>query len=375
MEVLHICSGYPDTKLYQNLVKELDHKNIKQLMYVPYNSDNIKNKRILTKAKNVEYVFSSPFNKLDRILYYTKINKIYKDIVSKVELEQTNIVHAHFLFSNGGVAYRLKKEYGIDYIVAVRNTDVNYFFKYAKHLRKYGVKIIKEAKKVIFISPSYKEYVIEQFIPSNLQERVRTKSYVIPNGIDEFWLDNINVYKRFNNISPSINLIFVGELNKNKNVVNSIKALNVLKKKGYDVQLDIIGEGPLESELKELINSTENKDNITMHGYINNKNKLMELYRKSDIFIMPSHQETFGLVYIEAMSQGLPVIYSKGQGIDGYFGENEIGVAVSSNNIEEIADGVITIEKNYKKMYDSAIRVVSDFSWSKIARDYVNIYE
>ena len=72
---------------------------------------------------------------------------------------------------------KLKRQYGIPYIVAVRNTDVNLFFKKMIHLRKLGINIMKEADKVIFLSNTYKDQVIE--IYSKLQDESIIKSVVI----------------------------------------------------------------------------------------------------------------------------------------------------------------------------------------------------
>lgn len=375
MKVLHICSGYPDTDLYRNLLKELDHKDVKQVMYVPYKTNQIKNKRMIEDAKDIDYVFSQPHNKFDKFLYHSKINKILKDIKETVDLSQINLTHAHFMFSNGGAAYRLKKETGIDYIVAVRNTDVNVFFKYGVHLRGFGVKILKEAKKIIFLSPAYKNYVIEHYIPSNLKENIANKSYIIPNGIDDFWFENSNSTKIDPHDTTKIRLVFVGELNKNKNVFTSMKAVNYLKEKGYEVRFDIIGTGPIEEELQAWITRSNNQGNIILHGYIKDKNKLIKIYREADIFLMPSFNETFGLVYIEAMTQGLPVIYSKGQGIDGYFKEGEVGFSVSPASIEDISIKIENIIKNYDQIYHNVMQVVNDFQWDKVADSYKALYE
>ncbi|SDM56591.1 glycosyltransferase family 4 protein [Sediminibacillus halophilus] len=374
MKILHICSGYPDTKLYQNLLRELDNKNIDQTMYVPYKTSEISNKRILDNAKHTEYIFSSPYTKLDRILYYPKINKILKDLKMRVDFRKVELIHAHFLFSNGGIAYKLKKEIGIDYIVAVRNTDINYFFKYAIHLRSLGIKILASAKKVVFLSPAYKSFLLDNYIPNHLKDEIHQKSVVIPNGVDNFWLENINVNKQEYNEENNIRLIFIGELNNNKNVKSSIRAVTILKDKGYRVKFDIIGSGADEDELKILIKETNNQDSIKLHGFIEDKNLLIRLLRKAHVFIMPSYNETFGLVYIEAMTQGLPVIYSKGQGIDGYFREGQVGFSVSPDNTEEIAFKIQSILKDYNKIYINAINAVNKFEWSKIANEYIELY-
>ena len=63
-----------------------------------------------------------------------------------------DVIHPHTVFSGGYVARLLKKTYGIPYIVAVRNTDVNVFFKYMFHLRRIGVRVMQDASCVVFLS-------------------------------------------------------------------------------------------------------------------------------------------------------------------------------------------------------------------------------
>ena len=89
---------------------------------------------------------------------------------------------------------------------------------------------------------------------------------------------------------------------------------------------------------------------------------------------MPSKRETFGLVYVEAMSQGLPVIYTKGQGFDTQFKEGEVGYHVQYNDAEEIAETILKIAKNYKKMSENAIKKSEEFNWEDISKIYIENY-
>lgn len=374
MKVLHLSSSYPFTDLYKNLLNELDKRNINQSMYVPIDKSTLINTRILGNARCIDYTFSCPFNKIDRYIYYTKINKIYNDIKIRKNLGRIDLTHAHFLFSDGGVAYKIKKKFNTDYIVAVRNSDVNFFFKYGIHIRKYGVKILVEAKKIIFLSPAYKDFVIKKYVPIHLQNMMEEKSVVIPNGIDEFWLDHLNTSKELNRNYKKIKLIYVGEINQNKNVHSSIKALKLLKDNGYNVSFDIIGEGPYEDKIKKMITDLELQDSVRMFGYISSKNKLIEMYRTADIFLMPSYKETFGLVYIEAMTQGLPIIYSRGQGVDGYFENGKVGYRVLSNDVVDIKNEILKIKQNYTSISKNAIEKSKEFKWSEISNTYIDIY-
>ncbi|WP_230500120.1 glycosyltransferase family 4 protein, partial [Sutcliffiella rhizosphaerae] len=374
MDILHICSGYPDTNLYKCMLEEIDKKKVNQIMYVPYKSEFIQNKRLLSNPSNTKFIFSNPYNKLDRILYFTKIDKIFSDIKINIELGNIKMVHAHFLFSNGSIAYKLKKTAGIDYVVAVRNTDINYFFKYAIHLRSFGLKILREAKYIIFLSPAYRNFMLDNYIPLSIQDEIIKKSLVIPNGIDDFWQQNKNKHRSSLCEMSRVKLIFIGELNKNKNVHSTIKALKILVDQGLNVQFDIIGKGDNFENLESLIKELNLQDHVNFHGYINDKRQLLRLLRSAHIFVMPSFRETFGLVYIEAMSQGLPIIYTKGQGVDGYFSIGQVGFPVNPNNIRDISKNILKIIHDYNNLSQNALLKSTEFEWNKIVEDYINIY-
>ena len=88
---------------------------------------------------------------------------------------------------------------------------------------------------------------------------------------------------------------------------------------------------------------------------------------------MPSKFELFGLVYIEALSQGKPVLYSKGEGIDGFLTNYRAGKAVDPDNADAIANGIKEIVKNYKD-YTDFDEIVLPFNWDTIASVYRKLY-
>jgi len=372
VKVLQLCADYPYTKLYRELAQSLDVINIEQLIYVPLRKDKEFSESIGDKLRNTNFIYSKVFNNIDRLFYNRKINKILSDVENKIDFEKIDLVHAHFLFSMGGIALKLKREKNIDYIVSVRNTDVNVFLKYMFHVRKIGINIMKEAKKIIFISPMYKEFVIDRYIPHQLRNYIDQKSVIIPNGVNPFWLQNKYVRPEYKN-NKKVSLIYVGEFTKNKNIDVSIKAVRKLKKLGYNANFIIVGgRGDYEYKIKKL--AKKNQDIVEIYDRIEEKEKLLNIYRKADIFVMPSHYETFGLVYIEAMSQGLPIIYTKGQGIDGYFEDGKVGYSVTPKDINEIVEKIEIIICNYNKISKNCYNLVEKFSWNKIAKMYNNIY-
>jgi glycosyltransferase involved in cell wall biosynthesis len=89
---------------------------------------------------------------------------------------------------------------------------------------------------------------------------------------------------------------------------------------------------------------------------------------------MPSFKETFGVVYIEALSQGLPVIYSRGQGIDGFFAPHTVGEAVDPDDIQGIGAAIEALMRRLDATVPLCMEKAKEFSWQGIARSYDEIY-
>ena len=81
-------------------------------------------------------------------------------------------------------------------------------------------------------------------------------------------------------------------------------------------------------------------------NYRGNAAELAKVMRQCAVFAMPSIYETFGLVYLEALSQNLPVIYTRGQGIDGLF-DNTVGIGTDPKSVEEICFSIKSILENH----------------------------
>jgi len=360
INILHICSYYYGTKLYKNLMNNLLKLNLDLTVYAPceYNYNYERNEKYLISSKC--------FKKWHRLFFFKKYNKIYNDLEGKIDVKKYDMIHAHSLFANGYVAYKLSKKYNIPYIVAVRNTDINVFFKYFFFLKKLGKKILKNASSVIFLSDSYKQYVTDKYIDVCEKEEFLNKAMVIPNGIDDEWFDSNISSKSMN--EKNINLVFTGRIDKNKNVFTTIKSCEILKNK-YNVTFTIIGKNCIKNFDKKI----ERFDYVKYLG-VKNIEEIKKIYKNADIFVMPSRFETFGLVYVEAMSQGLPIIYTKGQGFDGYYKDGVVGYSVKYNDYQEIAKNIEKIIKNYSKISDRCIKHSNEFKWCDIAKQYYNLY-
>ena len=365
MKILHINCNYVGTRLHKIMIKHLDKTGIDNFVFAPvYNlpKENEENKKV---------VVSKCFKKYDRIFFDYKSKKIRRALLMNYDISEFNLIHAYTLFTDGNVAYELKKKYPkIKYVVAIRNTDVNTFLKYMLHLRKRGIKIMQEASAIFFLSETYKRVVFNKYVPKNIQEELDKKTYIIPNGIDDFWISNSYEVKNVKSNSKNVNIIYAGRIDKNKNIETTQKSLKILQDNGYITQFSIAGK----IENKKIFNKIMSYENTKYYGE-KNKVELMKLYRKNDIFVMPSFSETFGLVYVEAMSQGIPVIYTRGQGFDGQFEEGIVGYSVNPKSKSEIADKIKMILKKYEEISENCIKKYTEYNWDKICDKYYQIYQ
>lgn len=367
MKILNVNSYYLSSSLYKPMEDSLLNIGFEIITYVPVYKGYKGRKEIDFELP--DYVnISKCYKKRDRLFFHLKHHKIKKDFFQKVRVTDYDILHAHSLFSNGYIAYKAFKKYQIPYIVAVRSTDINVFFKKMIHLRKLGINILMNAKKIIFLSEPHKEECLNKYIPQKYKKRFLNKTCVIPNGIDDFWLKNTNKNKLYfkNN---KIKLLYVGVINKNKNILTTIEAIKQLKQNGYDVQFTVVGRVIDRNIFNKII-----KYPFLQYIEPMPKEDLIQIYRENDIFVMPSIHETFGLVYAEALSQGLPVIYSKGQGFDRQFSEGEVGYAVDALSPSDIANKIQKIILDYDKISNKCIQLVEKFSWKNISEEYSDLY-
>lgn len=368
MKILHVNCNYLDSMLHQTMINTLSKYGVENEVFVPIYS--VEGHVVKTLEKYVKATVC--FNKVDRFAFHIKQSKIYRAIKKSYNISSFDCLHAYTVFTDGNVTRKLSVEYGIPYVVAVRNTDVNTFFKYMVHLRSTGVNVLRDASAIFFLSSTYKKEVLENYVPQELRQEIERKSYIVPNGIDEFWHNNKFVDRPYGKIvgrfkEKKLNLLYVGDIDHNKNVEETCETIKILQNKGWKIEFDVVGQIKSWSAFNRI------KSLVEYHQR-QPKEKLIEYFRKADIFVMPSHTETFGLVYVEAMSQGLPIIYTRGQGFDGQFREGEVGYAVSDSAPDELAERIVSCVENYEKISMAGLQGVSKYRWNRICEWYQEKY-
>jgi len=365
--VLHICNDLYYSKVHTNLYHKLDEADVKQIVFSPVHKQTPENHTF--ESKNTTFVYAHILKRIHKVFFFHKIERTVREIEKKVDLSQISCLHATTLFSDGMVAMELHRKYGIPYIVAVRNCDVNAFLRYMPHLWWVHRAVLESAGKVVFIAPALQQRLLKHPTLMGMRDNVAQKSTVIPNGINEFWINNLQTEN--NTVNPH-HLLYAGIFNRNKNLPRLIQTVLGLRAQFPDIHLDIAGGGG-DDEHHVLSLMEKHSDCIRYHGKITDLEEMKKLYRANHILAMPSKSETFGLVYVEAMSQGLSVLWSRGEAIDGMFPEH-IGESVNPLNINDMKTALEKMLRHPENYQTLPAETFNTFRWQHVAQQYQTLY-
>ncbi len=231
-----------------------------------------------------------------------------------------------------------------------------------------------ESKRVIVTSNSMKREVEEHFhLP-------QSKIDVIPNAIDtskyHVEVDREAVKRRYGIAPDSRIVLFIGRLVPQKGVEYLIKATPKIVSNHPNAYIVIVGDGWLKEHLLSLALSIKHK--ISFLGFLSDS-ELIELILSSDVLVVPSIYEPFGIVALEGMAAGVPVVASNVGGLAEIIEHDRTGVLVYTGDANSIAWGVnrILSDSNYARwLVENAKRKVQEiYSWDAVASRTVEVYE
>jgi glycosyltransferase involved in cell wall biosynthesis len=365
MTVLHIAHSRLESGAYSFLLDELSDL-VDQHCIVPWPINGQYSRNLPNDTSIVKCQYNMLYGQ-----YRIKNWLVYRALKAYIRSKSISfsLIHGHYVFTDGHVAHKLHKDYDVPYVVSFRKSDLD-IFRRRPHLRRIGFKILKEASKIVFISIAHYNAFFSEFLNIKEQDNIKEKSIVIPNGIDSFWIKRFYSQK-LKKLNKPINLLTVGWIQHNKNQLNVAKAIDKLKTT-FDLNIiyTVIGH-PREIEYANRLKSYDFVKYLPPVG----KEELLLEYRKADIFIMPSYNETFGLVYLEALTQHIPIIFTKQQGIDGFFPNAEYARSVDPNDINQISQVIKELIDSYGKLNYPKKLDFDRFKWNIIANQLFSIYK
>jgi len=269
-----------------------------------------------------------------------------------------DLIHAHYLFPDGYLAYLFGQKFQIPYVITIRNSDVVLL----KNLLpgdsdfKKAEKTINNAAKILCLNKSYKTFMDQKF---------HINAEIIPHGIEE------EAYAPDLSTSDKVRIITVSSAIKRKNIDWVIRAT-----KNYEgqqpIELEIYGEGVLLDELKQLANADQR---IVFKGKVP-RESVLKAMQHSDIFALPSYDETYGLTYVEAAATHNAIIGLKNEGVWGIFEEDkEMLFSADEADFQEKMHWLIEEIEFQDKLKQNAFIRAKTLNWKAIRGKYQNTYQ
>lgn len=293
--------------------------------------------------------------------YYFGLKRLYK--LMRMHEEKPDIIHAHSCLWGGWAAAKIAQKENIPIVITEHSSK---FLR--NQFKDYEISEIKKtlAKTDIIISvgPTLKKS-LEKFTNKNIHE--------IPNIVrfEDFQIDENN------NTKEKDEFIFfsLAILTPNKGMDVLIKSFARAFKKQPGVKLVIGGDGPHKSELIQLTHELGIESQVQFLGALDRKEVILHM-NKCDAFVLASKFETFGVVFIEALSCGKPIISTKSGGPNSIVNSKN-GLLVSVNNIEELSDAMLNLYRNYSQYNSEDIRndCYERFSEPVITKQILDLYK
>ena len=294
-----------------------------------------------------------------------------KELVAKIYQEfQFDLIHAHVALPDGYAGMKIAQKYKKPLIVNIHGQDFQQTIFKNKKCKENMVKLINYSKKTIVVSKKLMK-IGEKYLQVN-----KDKIIVVPNGVNMRDIyteknENIQEYKEKKVI------LSVSHLIKTKGIDLNLKAIAKLIQKYPDIIYLIIGEGEEKKKLKKLVSELNLQDMVIFMGEVS-RYKVMEYMASCDIFSLPSWNEGFGVVYIEAMVSGKPVIGCQGEGIEDFVKHGKTGLLVKPKDVDSLTEALDFLLSNTDKA--KAIRecarkaVLENYTWEKNAEKTIEIY-
>ena len=179
-------------------------------------------------------------------------------------------------------------------------------------------------------------------------------------------------------INPALRLINIGRLVPIKGQDILLEALYRVRQQGFSVQLQIIGDGPLHSELEAHAQRLNLVDCVEFLGS-QSQEVVCQCLNEADVLIMPSRSESFGVACIEAMAMELPVIASDAEGLPEVVINNKTGLLFQSENPESLAEAIIWMiqhpEQRLAMGKQGRETVLAKFTREKVTAGLINYWQ
>lgn len=283
------------------------------------------------------YNFSPKISPLTIKFIYSKVKRMYEKVIS--DFGKPDLIHAHSCIWGGVYGAKLSTDYSIPLIITEHSSKI-VIGEITKYQRYHIRKALNTSKKVVAVGPSLMK-ALGNFVDKD-------KMVIIPNivNVEKFRISNKMIEREL------FEFFSLSYLKESKGIDILIKAFS--KMKNTNCRLVIGGDGDERVKLEQLVSRLNLTDRITFVGHLQRSEVRINM-QKCDAFVLPSKYETFGVVYIEALASGKPIIATKCGGPE-IIVNNSNGVLVPIDDVDGLSKAMDFVINNYDKYIPFKIR-------------------
>ncbi len=234
---------------------------------------------------------------------------------------------------------------------------------------KYAENVIRCSSKLDYLVLVSKS--LNAFYKGKLRH-TKCKTIYIPNVVD--YIPTARECSKLKN--PK--LISVGRLSPEKGFLDLVKIFNIVSHDYPEWSLDIIGDGVEKKKITKYLKDNNLEEKVTLHGF-RDKDYIYERLSESSIYLMTSHTESFGIVLLEAMSEGLPCIaFSSAEGANEIINSGSNGYLIKNRNFSAYIKKVEDLINNYetrKKIGSEGRKTARKYSKEVVSKEWFNLIE
>ncbi|MDY6064724.1 MAG: glycosyltransferase [Finegoldia sp.] len=371
MKVYMIARGYPSKDNAMNGIFELDQaialsKRGVEVVLLALDLRSIRRWRSYKSKYFVKdgvkvYSFHFPLGRYISKKSYELAYRVLKRDYEKVERIEgrPDLIHTHFT-DQGYIASKLAQNKDIPFVLTEGNSRINQK-EMSPLLREVAEETYQRTDKLIAVSPDFRDTIKEKF------------------GVEAQFislLPDLDIFKNNPNFkrSDKFRIVSTGHVIKSKGVRELIEAFYKAFKDDPNVSLTVYGDGNLREPLLEKIKDLGMDKQIFLPGHTQRKD-IQEGFNHSDLFVLYSYSETFGLAYLEALEAGLPVIASRCGGPEHLINKDN-GILVDRFDVDALVEG-LKYMKEHIEDYDRekiSEQVLEKYSEDNISKQIMDVY-
>lgn len=320
---------------------------------------------------------------VNKLLFAGFLFAFLAETIRRIVSTRPRLVHAHWWMPGGLVGTLAWYATRVPLVVTTHGTDIE-MLRRARWAKPFARFVFARARAIVCVST----YLREQLLTLGVADAARV--YVVPQPVHPSFLRSAVSGQRSNERSAvssqqsaisgrrSAVVLTVARLTKQKSVDTLIDALALLRARGCDARVKIIGDGPERATLEQHAHERNVYEHVEFLGMLP-QTELPAHYARAAVFVLPSIREGVGLVFAEALLCGTPIIGTASGGVTDIIRDGETGLLVPVGDARALADAIERVLTDRalaaRLVANGAALVRERFAPERVATQYLEIYQ